>query len=170
MTSRATSDADVLPGTPDREGHPLAGLDVHEQRGAVGAERGSGELVPGPIDVGLAAKTVQGDVPELAIFRQSAKVVVVAVVLAEHQRAARADGDVVREVQGVAVRRLVDQGEGFVAGVVGPHLTRSVPKAAATVRTSLGRSAALGRGEVDDAVVVHLPFEAGEGRRAALTP
>src|SRR5680860_798480 len=144
MTSRATSDADVLPGTPDREGHPLAGLDVHEQGPAIRAERGSGELVPGPVVVGLAAKTVQGDVPELAIFRQSAQVVVVAVVLAEHQRAARADGDVVREVQGVAVRRLVDQGEGLVAGVVGPHLTRSVAEAGAVVRARLGSAAALG--------------------------
>src|SRR5688572_11483458 len=98
------SDAQPVPGSPDREGDALRGLDVDEQRLAVGAEGCAGELLPVPRGEGRAVpvQPVQGDVEDLAAARQAPQVVVNGAILAENERPpAIADRDVVREIEGV---------------------------------------------------------------------
>src|SRR5687768_17627589 len=90
-------------------------LDVHEQGLAVVAEGGARELVVGP-----SGHPIERDAPELAAAAQATDEVVLHVVLAQDDRPARARGDVVREVERGAVRRLVDQLELLLRNPVRP--------------------------------------------------
>jgi hypothetical protein len=63
---RAGSDADARLGSPDREAHAPAGLDVGEQRVTVRAEGGAGELVVEPRHARARRQPVHRDVPQLA--------------------------------------------------------------------------------------------------------
>ena len=145
---------------------PARGLDVDEERAAVGAERRAGELVAEAVGAGVADEPVERDVEDLAAAGQAADVVVLGVVLAQDQRPAPAGRDVVGEVERRAAGRLVQELEPLGVRVVGPDLARAVAPAGRIVVARLRRAAALGRGEVDDAVVVDRALEARELRGA----
>ena len=98
------------PGTGDREGDPRA-LFVHEQPFAVGAvagagKLGAGEVAPDPVALAVQHRRVPAELEDLAIQREAVQEFVAAAVLAEHQTAAGADGDVVGRVQHGRARRL----------------------------------------------------------------
>ena len=105
---------------------------------------------------------VQGDVEDLAAAVEAPQEVVARIVLAEDERApAAADGDVVREVEGIDARRLVDQLQRLLLDPVGPDLPEAVAEAADRV-AGLGGAAALRAAEVDGAAVVDAAFDPRE--------
>src|SRR5688572_15670554 len=99
-----------VPGSGDRERDPWT-LDVREQPLAVRAVAGARELgsaeVPGDA-VPLAGEdhVVLGELEDLAVDRQPVQELLAAAVLAQHEAAARADGDVVRSIEHRRARRL----------------------------------------------------------------
>ena len=124
----------------------------------------------------LADQTVQCDVPELSAAGQSADVVVDGAVLADDERPAGTGRDVVGEVEPEVRLRGVDRGlvedlQLLRAAVIRPHLAVAAtePVGVVVVGVVLLRAAALGRGEVDDVVVVDLSLEPGEERSALRT-
>ena len=120
---------------------------------------------------GAADQAVERDVEDLAAAGQAAYVVVVDVVLAEHQGAAAAGRDVVREVEHIWPGRLVDEPQSFRPSVVRPHLSRPVAKPLDGVTgTGLGGATTLGRAEVHRVSVVDRALQAGEPGRALGPP
>src|SRR5687768_2864173 len=114
--SRGPSNAYLPTRAPDRERHPTRGLDVDEERPAIRAERGSGELVIEPRLPGPADQAVEGDVEQVTAAREAAEEVVVDVVLAQDQCPSAAGSHVVGKVERLGPGRLEHQLEGLAVG------------------------------------------------------